>query len=353
MPATIPLEGLYFHLLRAGFPLSVRDYQDAVLALRRGYGTPRREDLRWLCETLWARTEQEVSRLDRLFRELPWPSDEELHDRTSPPAAAAARRKRRRTPGAYAATEAVPETPAPILEFAARSESGMGLPAAVAPDGRKEVFILSARPLVSVRSLIVAWRRFRLAQRSGPRVELDLDATVAAQTRDRFLLEPVLLPARRNQARLVVLIDASESMAPWRSVNRLIAESLDRSQLAHTALHYFDEAPDDDVYEDERLSRVVPVERALQRHDDCALLIVSDAGAARGRVDRARVRQFRNFIARVKGRWQPIVWLNPMPRQRWRGTVAESMSRVPGLLMLPFTDDSLIHAVDYLRGKRD
>src|ERR1043165_4944591 len=78
MDVELPLQGLYLHLLRSGFPVSVRDYQDALVALRYGYGSPRRADLHWLCTQLWARSEHEVSRLDRLFREFPWPSDDEV-----------------------------------------------------------------------------------------------------------------------------------------------------------------------------------------------------------------------------------------------------------------------------------
>src|SRR6478609_845975 len=78
MHPPLPLEGLYLHLVRQGFPLSVRDYEAALSALRHGYGLPRREDLQWLCTTLWARTDQEVAALDRLFRQFPTPTPEEV-----------------------------------------------------------------------------------------------------------------------------------------------------------------------------------------------------------------------------------------------------------------------------------
>lgn len=352
MAATIPLEGLYFHLVRNGFRLSVRDYQDAVVALRRGYGSPRREDLQWLCQALWARSEHEVSRLDRIFRDFHWPSDEDLHDLTNLPVSRPETRSRRKQRSSGKRTPR-PGREAPVFELAGPSESGVGLPSATAPERPHEVFIFSPRPLVDLRSLIVAWRRFRIAQRSGPRIELDIDATVAAQSRHRFLLEPVLLPARRNQARLVALVDASESMAAWRRMNRLIAESLERSQLAHTALYYFDDAPDEELYELETVSRPLALESAVQAHPGCCLVVVSDAGAARGRLDRERVQQVRAFVKRVHRTWHPIAWLNPMPRQRWQGTTAEAIASLSGISMFQFTEDSLIQAVDFLRGKRD
>ena len=69
MSAILPLEGLYLRLVKAGMPISVRDYQDALFALRSGDGLHSREELHWLCEALWARTDQEVALLDDLLGE--------------------------------------------------------------------------------------------------------------------------------------------------------------------------------------------------------------------------------------------------------------------------------------------
>jgi uncharacterized protein with von Willebrand factor type A (vWA) domain len=347
----LPLEGLYLHLVRRGFPISVRDYQDALTALRRGYGTPRREDLRWLCETLWVRTEQEASRLDRLFREFPWPSAEHVREITGTPAETPKKPSRRGSTARRRpedTREAAPHAPA-ALEFAAPSQSGVGLPRAVTPARPGEVFIFNPRPLVSLRSLIIAFRRFRIAQRSGPRVELDVNATVAEQCRRGTLLQPVLVPARRNQARLVVLVDGSPSMVTWRPMNRLIADALGNSLLAHTALLFFDNSPAEDLYEVESLGRAIDIRKAREQHAGSALVIVSDAGAARGHLVRERTREIRAFLAASRSGWHPIVWLNPMPRSRWAGTTAAQIAAL--VPMFQFTDEGLIKAVDYLRGK--
>lgn len=201
MELRVPLEGLYLHLVRSGFPLSVRDYEDALTALGCGYGLHRRDDLRWLCEALWARTDQELSRLERLFREFPWPSPEEIRkltgdsareEETSHPRPSDTRAKS----GQSARSQ--PAEQAPAVEFAAPTQSGVGLPRAQVPRETGDMFIFTPRPLIGLRSLIIAWRRFRLAQRSGPRVELDIDASIVEQARRGTLVEPVLVPVRRN-----------------------------------------------------------------------------------------------------------------------------------------------------------
>ena len=355
MDAELPLQGLYLYLLRSGFPISVRDYQDALVALRRGYGSPSRADLHWLCSTLWARTDQEVMRLDRLFREFPYPSPgdvEAVLDRPATPVPArtraAARAAARRATAARS-----PQPGAPAVEFAAPTESGVGLPAAVTPQRGAEVFVFTPRPLLPLRALIVAWRRFRLAQRSGPPVELDLNATIAELARCGRVLAPVMLPARRNQARLLVLVDLAPGMATWRHMTRLFAESLATSQMAQTAMYFFDAAPESELYAHETLSRPVDLQQIQREHAGASLIIVSDAGAGTATHDRERVAQVRRFTDGVKETWPSIAWLNPMPRARWKGTSAADIARLPALTMFPFTDDGLIQAVDLLRGKRD
>jgi uncharacterized protein with von Willebrand factor type A (vWA) domain len=355
VPGTLPLEGLYLRLVSAGVPISVRDYQDALVALRSGDGLHSREELRWLCETLWARTDQEVMLLSRLFRDLPAPTSEQIDRLTGSaareeagPKPAPAKRRRRR--GSPVDTTAQSAQEAPAIEFGAATQTGIGLPRAQAPARSHEAFILSPRPLISLRALIIAWRRFRLAQRSGPKVELDIDGTVAEQCRRGTLVEPVLMPMRRNQARLVVLVDSSPSMVVWQLTAKLLVESLDSSLFANAAAYYFDNTPDELLFEEAALTRPVSLEQIRERHPRTTVLIVSDAGAARGKRNRERIGRLRAFADAMRPAWEPAAWLNPVRRDRWRGSTAESVARF--IDMFELTEDGLILAVDHLRGKQ-
>jgi uncharacterized protein with von Willebrand factor type A (vWA) domain len=347
----LPLEGLYLHLVRRGFSISVRDYQDALLALRRGYAAPCREELRWLCETLWVRSEEEASWFRRLFHEFPWPSVDQVRE-LSGNSRAPATDTERGTSGARPKASAVASPAreqAAAVEFASPSKSSVGLPRAVAPEATREAFIMTPRPLVGLRSLIIALRRFRVAQRSGPRVELDIDATVAEQCRRGTLLAPVLLPTRRNLASLVILVDASPSMVTWRHMNALLHEALGNSHLSNTGLYFFDNVPGDELYEMETLSRAIPTARVCENHPNAAVLIVGDAGAARGRFSRERPPHVRSFLRATRKAWHLVAALNPMPRARWQGTTAAQIAKL--LPMFQLNEDGLIRAVDYLRGK--
>jgi hypothetical protein len=351
------LEGLFLYLVHAGFQLSIRDYQDALRALRAGYGVGSRHDLLWLCQTLWARSNEELRQLDLLFHRFPFPSPETVEKLTS-----------QREDGASPATPtaaaiAPPPTPAetrhqsednqaaPALEFAPPSQQGIPLTTAQAQPQHEEVFILTRRPIVSLRALIIIWRRFRAARREGPRVELDLEATINEQSRQGILPEPVLVPARRNQAKLIALIDVSNSMLPWHDFQQTMVESLRTSQLGEVAVYYFHNVPTDVLYEKQTLTRPVTIEKALKERQTSTLMIFSDAGAARGFSKRERVEESREFLAKVKSQWQPIVWMNPMPPDRWKHSSAENIGRLAHHTMMPLNEEGLIRAIDVLRGK--
>ncbi len=346
------LEGLYLHLVRSGFPLAVRDYQSALAALQLGYGVRDRSDLHWLCRALWARTEEEEIRLARLFLELPRPSLADIQQLCGPSGALASTQAAsldEPDPAEDAGTLA--SASAPRVEFVAASEPGIGLPRVVSPKTPPDAHIFSARPLLSLRSMVIAWRRFRRAQRLGPKVEIDVEATIAEQCRSGVLLGLTRIASRRNQACLVILVDASPSMATWRTMNRVIAQSLARSQLARTALYFFDNSPAHQLFEHDTLAGPVSLKSVLERHASSALLIVSDAGAVRGRHERDRVDQTARFLRATKETWPQVVWLNPMPRRRWRGTSADAIKRLRVVPMFELSDDGLTAAVDVIRGR--
>ncbi|NGZ10800.1 MAG: hypothetical protein CV088_15675 [Nitrospira sp. LK70] len=353
----LPLEGLFLHLVRSGFPLSVRDYEDALVALRLGHGTLTRDRLQWLCETLWVHTDEERIRLTRLFRDLPQPTPEAIRTMTGvreqEPVAPASSREIDKAQTTVQHNGDQEGDRAPLVEFAsAAATGGVGLPQAVVPSTLRQSHILTPRPSVSLRQMIVTWRRFRLARRFGPKVQLDIDATIAEKSRCGTLIEPVLVPARRNQARLLVLFDASPSMVPWRSMGKAVADSFERSQLGYTAIYYFNNDPADDLFDSDRLTRPRLPQDVAREHQGCALLVVGDAGAARGRTDRERVRSTRRFVLVAHdASWWPIAWLNPMPRSRWAGSSAARIATIPGIAMFELTEDGLVQAVDHLRGK--
>jgi uncharacterized protein with von Willebrand factor type A (vWA) domain len=89
----------------------------------------------------------------------------------------------------------------------------------------------------------------------------------------------------------------------------------------------------------------------LRRHAGAGLLMVSDAGSARGYLNRRRALQTADFLAEARRFFPAIVWLNPMPRARWAGTTAALIAARPGA-HAALDAAHLLRAIDILRGNK-
>lgn len=375
MTHTLPplLLGLFRELKANGVPVGVRDYLDGIEALRLGFGQDGRTALRDLAIALWGRSDEERRLIARWFDLLPAPDDalaaaidDQLDrlDTTAPeptgtPAAPATR------PPAQPGSTATPG-PAPGLSVeatatqaerarvsfaAAREGSGLPIPRLASAPAIDEDYVLTPQPLISPRDMAVLWRRYRRSTRHGPRTEMDLAATLRERCRRGLLCRPVCRPRRSNSARLLILADASPSMDPWRPFLATLAESLPLGRLARAEVRYFSNQPRRQLYATPALTEPEAREDVLRRHAGAALLVVSDAGSARGALNRRRALQTAAFLDEARRLFPAAVWLNPMPRRRWAGTTASLIADGP-VPMLPVDAPHLLRAIDILRGNK-
>jgi uncharacterized protein with von Willebrand factor type A (vWA) domain len=159
---------------------------------------------------------------------------------------------------------------------------------------------------------------------------------------------------RRNRARLLILADVSASMAPWLPFLDALAGSLALGRLRQATIHYFGNLPRRAVFARPDLTLPSPLHEVFARHRGAGLLIISDAGAARGLFSPRRVRETELFLADARRAMVPrsLVWLNPMPRNRWDGSTAGVLADRRLAVVLPLDTASLIRAIDVLRGAK-
>jgi uncharacterized protein with von Willebrand factor type A (vWA) domain len=246
--------------------------------------------------------------------------------------------------------------------------------------------ILSPRYIVSYRQVAQAWRRLRRFERQGPKTELDIQATIDLRCRSGTVSPLVLRPIRRNVVRLLLLVDRRVSMVPFHqftdnAVCKAIRES---GRFAQVSTFYFHDTPtgkrgqentallrrlserlfpplapvlgeiqrlrNGSLYQDPGLLKPLPLEETLSIHGAGAtVVIVSDAGAARGNHDTIRLFDTLAFLKTLYAHSRQVVWLNPLPQSRWQGSSAAQLSRfVP---MFPVDRDGLYQAVNVLRGQ--
>jgi len=201
------------------------------------------------------------------------------------------------------------------------------------------------------RQMKQSWRYLRHFVREGLAVELDVDATVKQIGRQGMLLHPVLLPRRINQVELLLLIDRDGSMVPFHSFSeRLVEAAVQGGRLGKANVYYFHNCPTGYLYLDPVHQEAVLIEDVVSqlRPSRTVVLIVSDAGAARGGFNPRRRRLTKKIVNQLWQQVRHIAWLNPVPRSRWASTTAGAISEfVP---MFEINRQGLDAAIDALRG---
>jgi uncharacterized protein with von Willebrand factor type A (vWA) domain len=370
------LWALFQQLRRRGFALGPEEYQAVRLALREGFGWSSRRELREVCSALWAKSREERAVVAALF------DQHEVSD-WSLEAGAADSSVTSDDFRQMAAEDAA-------LEMATSPESGPEM----ASMGRLPPLTFSEMPMlpyrhvflpqypVSFRAVAQAWRRLRWSVREGPATELDVDATVQRRCRLGVVSPPVLRPRRRNRAKLLLLVDRQGSMSPFHSyVDQVCQAICQAGWLRQVGIFYFHDTP----MEGADPSILVPLEgqlfpsldpilaeipalthgtlmndtelmSPLSAHDvisdygrDAAVVILSDAGAARGRYDLLRLLDTVAFLKGAKEWNSRLVWLNPLPSTAWVGSTAAELARhIP---MFSMDRDGMYKAVNVLRGQ--
>jgi uncharacterized protein with von Willebrand factor type A (vWA) domain len=205
---------------------------------------------------------------------------------------------------------------------------------------------------VTRRQMKQSWRSLRRLVRTGPSTELDIDATIDRIGRQGTLLEPVLIPRRVNQSKLLLLIDQDGSMVPFHAFSERLTETAVRGgQLESTKAYYFHNCPMDYLYGDRYCNWAETIDDVLNtvQSSHTKVLIFSDAGAARGTFNAERLELTIAFLTALKRQIRYVAWLNPIPSSRWQGTTASQIARfVP---MFELNRRGLSHAMSVLRGR--
>jgi uncharacterized protein with von Willebrand factor type A (vWA) domain len=215
---------------------------------------------------------------------------------------------------------------------------------------------------LDVRQLKVALRRLRQLTRRGNATELDLDESVDETCRNAGEIELVFRAPRRNDVRVLLLMDVGGTMTPWfEPVSRLLTALHEQRGLRAFEALYFHNCIYDHLYTSARLTRdsAVPTAQVLRNHEPFwKVLLVGDAAMhpaellePYGGID-PRVTTATPGIAwmqRIREHFDRAVWLNPEDERTWERThTTRLLKRV--YPMYPLTVDGLTEAVRLLVG---
>lgn len=217
---------------------------------------------------------------------------------------------------------------------------------------------------LDVRQLRTALRRLRQLTRAGQATELDLDETVDETCRNAGEIEIVFRPPRKNDVRLLLLMDVGGTMDPYyEPVSRLLTALHEERGLRDFKAYYFHNCIYDHVYTRARLSRLDahPTADLLRRLDErWKVLIVGDGAMhpnellrPHGGID-PRITTATpgiDWLRRILDHFDRVVWMNPDPPSVWEDT--QTTRLVKHLFpMFPLSIDGLGDAVRALVGSR-
>lgn len=351
-PKTLLL-AVFDRLRRHGFALGVGELLAAYRAVDGGWGRAGPEALRPVARLLWCHSPEEVTEFEEIY--------DDVCAEVVPPAGTPPREEQTREPPPRP-PELPPVEPPLVGPPAAPpplSTELTPLPVRTPsrpPPGETGPELRAYWPL-SRRSMIYAWRYLRRPVKDGPRDVLDVAATVEQTARQGFFLRAVYDRRQRNYAHLVLLVDQGGSMVPFHRFTRDLVETArdeQASQIRQVEVAYFQNVLPPHVFRDPHLT--VTESRTLKQlladmTPDTSVLVVSDAGAARGYRNTTRIRATAEFLVQLKQRTTLIAWLNPMPQSRWASTSAQFIARlVPHMFQMD--RDGFGNAIDALRGQR-
>ena len=343
---------LFGKLRRYGIPLGISNYKELKEILSEGFGLESREDLCSLCCLLWAKSREDYQTIEEVFEEsflLNWPLPKDLNQIIDKIGSI----KKVNTPGPkgifktkdldeYSGETRIKTQPItdklPPLEF---DDSLIC----------KEEFILKSVFPVSHRELIQMWRRLRRPLREGPLVDVDIDATIEKICKSGVASEVILKPRRRNILRLILLVDRKGSMSPFhRYVDHICNVICESGRYENTLTYYFHNVPVQGadrtvlsrvsnllfpefsslmkeivpfdkgfLYTKSNFSEIVPVSNIIANCDRrTAVVIISDAGAARNNYNLYRILDTLAFLKAINKNTCRFVWLNPSPEEYWK-----------------------------------
>jgi hypothetical protein len=329
-----------FHRLRAeDFNLGVGELLDALRLVEAGWSLAR---LRGDLALLWCHSVEQTGAFDEAWRRASVEAAPAAPAPDRPVAPPVARPPARRDAPPLEAE--APPAPAAV------DPSILPVPPPAAPRDDARGSLQAAWP-ISRETMAYGWRALRQTQADGPLDVLDMEATIERAARLGFFPGAVYRRRPSSRAHLLLLVDQGGSMAPFHRFTRdLVETARGERMLARVGVWYFHNHFSDNLYRDPHLGEPVSCAEALDETDaETSILIVSDAGAARGHRRRKRIRGAAVMLAALDARSHRIAWLNPMPRARWLASSAEVIAHLVKT-MFPMDADGFSNAIDAARG---
>ncbi|MEZ5039236.1 MAG: hypothetical protein R2828_05075 [Saprospiraceae bacterium] len=205
---------------------------------------------------------------------------------------------------------------------------------------------------INEREMRQSWRFLRQPSAIGQTDDIDIPQTIRQFAKEGFLSKVLYQKAYEDDIHLLLLIDYKGSMVAFHTLaDQLITTAHQEEKRRHIQLCYFHDVPKTQLFLNPARTKAIRKEKLFRglSSKHTRVLIFSDAGAARGQLELARIDETWDFLDELRPNVRQIVWLNPVPRQRWAGTTAAAIAEI--VTMLEVTQSGFRAAIRHLRGK--
>ncbi|PHN01196.1 hypothetical protein [Flavilitoribacter nigricans] len=208
------------------------------------------------------------------------------------------------------------------------------------------------------REMVKSWQYLRRMERAGASSRINIVKTVQRIAKEGVFIEPEYEDTFVNRQDILFLFaDTRGSMTPFHELTkRLVLTAKGEGGHRRAPTFFFQNAPLEYLFRAPNLTDPVPMKQAVQRanRNISYAFIISDAGAARGNDNREqierRVRLIRPFLQLLQSHMAYVIWLNPMPYHRWKGTAAEAIAAEPAVTtMVPVLEEGEFNYQDVIR----
>lgn len=203
---------------------------------------------------------------------------------------------------------------------------------------------------IPTRRLEQNWRYLRNKRQKTQGENIDIDATVAKIAKEKFIAQPVYESKYVPHIQEVhVLLDSGGSMTPYKELSEFIRNSIaDALKPQKLECFYFRNHPDKKLYQEVGLFKGKSIGTWLRKlHPYSLVVIISDAGAARGGLEPERIQMSKQFLKKIMTQTNRVLWLNPLPKLRWYGNSAFYISLF--VTMLAADSEDLMRLPDVLK----
>jgi len=211
---------------------------------------------------------------------------------------------------------------------------------------------------LGVRNMKMALRRLRRFARESSELELDLDGTIRSTARNGGLLDIRMLPERRNNIKVLLMLDVGGSMdSHIELMSQLFTAA--RGEFKYLETFYFHNFLYESVWTNndrgpQHLVSTLDLARRFPR--DTKVIFVGDARMGLqeilekgGSIEHHNAEAGRAWMNLIDERFARVAWMNPAPESGWRDSQStELVRRIVDGQMYHLSVDGLQEAMKFL-----